>query len=163
MKDAEINQTLMSADETEKLQASFVKQQEDLESRITAAKNVSPENLTKYFSELDASLQQLQRLYSASSPYLRIYYRKIYQDALQSLQTKIQETEIRLLPPKKFVFKGNRIKNKPKASLKNGEPQSHKKIGDQVDGLHSCVYRDLTDTDITIPSSAVTGKKVVLC
>lgn len=165
MKDAELSTNFSSPEDAEKFQLLFAEQQQNVEKRIAAANTLPQEALKDYFSELNASLQSLQRLYSNSSPYLLIYYRKIYQDALQALQTKIQETEARLLPRKKFMFKGSREKGKTESTVENGGLElgvKHKKVLDLVDGPNTSVYSDRVDAVIVIPSNSITGTSFLL-
>jgi len=165
MKDCEPMSGLTIAEEAEKFHESFVSNQDNLNKMIADAETINQEDLHAHFSLLNTMLQNLHRQYSASSPYLKIYYRKIYQDSLQSLQLKIQEAESKLLPRKKFGFKNKRMKTITSVSSsinKHNLIKTEDKKQDVYDGIESCSVQNKNDATIVLTASSVSGTYIMV-
>ncbi|KAL0267604.1 UNVERIFIED_CONTAM: hypothetical protein PYX00_009831 [Menopon gallinae] len=97
-----------SLTEVERFTDIFNKKQKTIENQLQLLKSINPcdqKNLSNHVAVINSDIQELQKLYSNATLYLRIYDKKVFQESLQLLQSKLQTLENELLPKKKFGFK----------------------------------------------------------
>lgn len=100
-----------SLTEVERFTDIFNKKQKTIENQFQLLKSIDPsdqKNLSNHIAVINSDIQELQKLYSSATLYLRIYDKKVFQESLQGLQTKLQTLENELLPKKKFGFKARK-------------------------------------------------------
>ncbi|GFG37457.1 hypothetical protein Cfor_07180 [Coptotermes formosanus] len=107
----------------------FAQKRREIEGALNAADlgEIDKNQLPSYFDKISKDIQSLQQFISASTRYLRVYDVRKAQEAIQSLQQKCQEIEERLVPKKKFGFKGR------KGSSNTRKQSFLEKIEDTVD------------------------------
>lgn len=153
---------LSNIDEIEKFIEKFNKKQNEIESGFELAGTLNREDLPNHFQDLNSAIQDLQKLYSTSTFFLRIYDKKICQKAIHSLQVKFQDLENKLLPKKKFGFKARKNKIE-KTDVNNGADKidaASKNEAYQV--VEDCGFFNKTGEDLILKDEEIDRKDVLL-
>lgn len=140
-------QSSSSAEQISYFADTFTQNRREIESALNAADlgEIDKNQLPSHFDKIGKDIQSLQQFISASTRYLRAYDVRKAQEAIQSLQQKCQEVEERLVPKKKFGFKGR------KGSIDARKESLLQKIEDTVDSTslsklpfnkHLCQYTE---------------------
>lgn len=148
--------------EIEKFIEKFNKKQTEIENSFELTETLDRDQLTNHFSELNCAIQELQKLYSTSTFFLRIYDKKICQKALHDLQLKFQDLENKHLPKKKFGFKARKNKIE-KTDVNNGDdrPDAVSK-SKKAQLVKECGFSNKTDEDLVLENEEIEKKDVLL-
>lgn len=148
--------------EIEKFIEKFNKKQNEIEKGFELTENLNRDELLHHFGDLNSAIQDLQKLYSTSTFFLRIYDKKICQKAIHSLQVKFQELENKHLPKKKFGFKTRKNKIE-KTDVNNGDDKIDSVIKKEAaQSVDDCGFFDLTDQDLILKDGEIDKKDVLL-
>ncbi|XP_063222319.1 tubulin-specific chaperone C [Bacillus rossius redtenbacheri] len=117
--------------ETEKVsyfQQAFSEQAQEIEDKLQelSSGKINKSLLPTYFYELGSDLAAMEQFIAASTFYVRHYDVRKSTEMIQDFEKRLRELQDKLLPKKKFAFKGIATKKKKAA----GE-----KIEDAVDGV----------------------------
>lgn len=148
--------------EIEKFIEKFNKMQNEIETSFESTETVNREDLPNHFNDLNSAIQDLQKLYSTSTFFLRIYDKKICQKSLHGLQVKFQELENKYLPKKKFGFKARKNKIE-KTDVKNGEDKTDSASkNDAIESVKDCGFFNRTGEDLILKEEQIEKKDVLL-
>lgn len=161
-KEEKNSEDVSNIDEIQRFIDNFNNKQNKIEKALELTESMEREKLSDHFSDLNNEIQELQKFYSNSTFFLRIYDKKICQKSLHSLQVKLQDTENRLLPKKKFGFKArkNKVEN---VDIKNGDDKVDSVL--KIDKSHlseTCGFHNRTDEVLLLEEEKIEKKDVLL-